>query len=216
MKTIVMASQKGGSGKTTLTAHLAVEAERCKETVWVIDTDKQASLSRWHGRREADTPHRLDVPFNQVPNAIAKAAEQGATFCFIDTAPTDSQQNRALLQQADLVVVPVRPSPNDLWSVADTVEAIKEAGKPFMFVIMQAKPQATITAQAIAALSKHGQVAEAFIADRVTYAAAMTSGNTAPELAKKGSAAEEIAALWTEIKSSFNEIRKSGKKIANG
>jgi chromosome partitioning protein len=85
-----------------------------------------------------------------------------------------------------------------------------------MFVVMQAKPQATITAQAIAALSKHGQVAEAFIADRVTYAAAMTSGHTAPELAGKGSAAEEVAALWKEIKSLFNENRKSGKKVANG
>ena len=149
MKTIVVASQKGGSGKTTLSAHLAVEAERCKETVWLIDTDKQASLSRWHERRKADTPHRMDVAYERIKSGLEKIADQGATFCFIDTAPTDSAQNHDILELADLVLVPVRPSPNDLWAVAETVEAIKAAGKRFLFVIMQAKPQANITAQAM-------------------------------------------------------------------
>ena len=65
----------------------------------------------------------------------------------------------------------------------------------------QAKQQASITAQAVAALSQHGRVAQAFVADRVAYAAAMTGGNTAPEVAAKGHAAEEIAALWHELKS---------------
>jgi chromosome partitioning protein len=56
MKTIVIASQKGGSGKTMLAAHLAVEAERAGDTAWLIDTDRQATLSLWHERRKADTP----------------------------------------------------------------------------------------------------------------------------------------------------------------
>ncbi len=216
MKTIVIASQKGGSGKTMLAAHLAVEAERAGDTAWLIDTDRQATLSLWHERRKADTPQRLDVPFARIADGLATLAAKDAAYCFIDTAPTISDQNTALLDLADLVLIPVRPSPSDLWAVAETVEQVKDAGKPFVFVITQAKHQASITAQAVAALSQHGRVAQAFVADRVAYAAAMTGGNTAPEVAAKGHAAEEIAALWHELKSLFHESMKSRKERKRG
>jgi chromosome partitioning protein len=216
MKTMVIQSQKGGSGKTMLAAHLAVEAERNSEAAWVIDTDRQATLSLWHERRKNDTPQRLDAPLERMPDALAKVAGQGGAYCFIDSAPTISEQNTKLLRLADLVLIPVRPSPSDLWAVAETVAQVKNANKPFIFVLTQAKPQATITAQAVAALSEHGRVAQAFIADRVAYAAAMTGGNTAPELSAKGPAAQEIAALWNEIKACFSESKKSVKKVAHG
>jgi chromosome partitioning protein len=220
MKTIVIESQKGGSGKTMLAAHLAVEAERAGEVAWIIDTDRQATLSLWHERRRNDTPQRLDAPLDRMADALAKIAAQGAAYCFVDTAPTISDQNTRLLQYADLILIPVRPSPSDLWAVGETVELVKRAGKPFLFVITQAKPQALITAQAVAALSQHGRVAQAFIADRVAYAAAMTGGDTAPEVAPKSSAAQEIATLWQELKACFNEkvkaVKKSERKVTHG
>ena len=221
MKTIIITSQKGGSGKTMLAAHLAVEAEhRGDKPAWLIDTDRQATLTLWHERRKDETPQRLEVPFPRIMEGLQKLAHQNSAYCFIDTAPTISDQTAALIDLADLVVIPVRPSPSDLWAVAETVELVKAAEKPFRFVITQAKSQATITAQAIAALSQHGRVAQAFISDRVAYAAAMTGGNTAPELSAKGPAAVEIAALWLELKSAFHENIKSAKdermKIANG
>ena len=209
-------SQKGGSGKTMLAAHLAVEAERHSETACIIDTDRQATLSLWHERRKNDTPQRLDAPLDRIPDGLRKVAAQGAAYCFIDTAPTISEQNTRLLRLADLVLIPVRPSPADLWAVAETVALVKDAAKPFLFIITQAKPQTTITAQAVAALSQHGRVAQVFVADRVAYAAAMTGGNTAPELSSKSSAAQEIEALWQEIKSCFQESMKSGKKVTHG
>ena len=189
------------------------------DPVWLIDTDRQATLSLWHQRRKNDTPQRLDAPLERMADALKKVAEQGAAYCFIDTAPTISDQNTGLLRLADFVLIPVRPSPSDLWAVSETVALVKDAGKPFLFVVTQAKPQATITAQAVAALSQHGRVAQAFISDRVAYAAAMTGGNTAPELSTKGPAAQEVEALWAEIKACFNESNKSvklSKKVANG
>jgi chromosome partitioning protein len=218
MKTIVIASQKGGSGKTMLAAHLAVEAERTGDTAWLIDTDRQATLSLWHDRRKAETPQRLEVPFTRITEGLATLVAQKVAYCFIDTAPTISEQNTALLNLADLVLIPVRPSPSDLWAVAETVEQVKDAAKPFVFVITQAKQQATITAQAVAALSQHGRVAQAFVADRVAYAAAMTGGNTAPEVFPKGHVAKEMAALWNELKSCFHENMKKTKerRTANG
>src|SRR5579875_665629 len=105
MKTIVIGSQKGGSGKTMLAAHLAVEAERVKEVAWIIDTDRQATLSLWHERRRNETPQRLDAPVERLPEALTKVAAQGADYCIIDTAPTISEQNIRLLRLADLVLI---------------------------------------------------------------------------------------------------------------
>ncbi len=217
MKTILITSQKGGSGKTTLAAHLAVEAQRDgKAQVFIIDTDKQGTLSLWHERREADTPQRADLPFSRLADGLKALAERGATYCFVDTAPTISEQNTSLLRLADLVLIPVRPSPADLWSVSETVRLVKETGQPFLFVITQAKPQATITAQTIAALSEYGQVAKSFIADRVSYAAAMTGGRTAPELQPKSPSADEISGLWQDMKSLFNEKMNSTRRVVHG
>jgi chromosome partitioning protein len=217
MKTIVITSQKGGSGKTTLTAHLAVEAERNGDApVWLIDTDKQGTLSLWHERREADTPERAEVPLPRLAAGLEALSQRGGAYCFIDTAPTISDQTVGLITLADLVVIPVRPSPADLWSVAETVALVKEAGKPFLFVITQAKPQATITAQTAAALSHHGRVAEAFIGDRVPYAMAMTGGRTAPELGSKSAAAAEVAALWGQVKSCFHENQQLKTRVSHG
>lgn len=226
MKTILIMSQKGGSSKTTLTSHLAVEAERSGEVpVWIIDTDKQRTLTRWHERREADTPSRGDihidnetgyVELNQLTTGLARLAEQGAAYCLIDTPPTITHQTPALIQLADMVVIPVRPSAADLWAVGDTVELVNEASKPFLFVITQAKTQAKITAEAVASLSEHGRVAKSFIGDRVPYASALTSGNTAPEIKPRGPEAEEVAALWREVKTCFVEKLKTARKVVNG
>lgn len=201
MQTIVINSQKGGSGKTTLCAHLAVEAERAGDgPVFLIDTDPQGSLSTWHEKREAETPQRAEVALSGLEAGLKVLAQRGTAYCFIDTAPTRTDENAALFAMADLVLVPIRPSPADLWAAAATVQMLKEAQIPFLFVLTQAKANASITGQAAAALSHHGRVAETFIADRVPYAAAMADGRAAPELVGKGPAAIETAALWKNVK----------------
>ena len=200
MQTVVINSQKGGSGKTSLCAHLSVEAERAGDgPVYLIDTDPQGTLSTWHETRTAETPCRVEIALDDLALALGTLAQRGAAVCFIDTAPNRSD-DAGLFQLADLVLVPVRPSPSDLWAVSATVSLLKRAGTPFLFVVNQATLNANITAQAIASLSHHGPVAETIISTRVHYAAAMTDGHTAPELAGKGPAAAEIAALWANIK----------------
>jgi chromosome partitioning protein len=202
MQTILWNSQKGGSGKTSLCAHVSVEAERAGDgPVYLIDTDPQGTLSTWHENRMAEAPHRVEVPLPELPAGLSMLAQRGAALCFIDTAPNRGDENAELFRQADLVLVPVRPSPSDLWAVAATVKLLKQIGTPFLFVVNQATLNANITAQAVAALSHHGPVAQTIIGNRVPYAAAMTDGHTAPELASKGPAATEITTLWTNIKS---------------
>ena len=218
MKTIVINSQKGGSGKTTLCAHLAVQAERAGDgPVYIIDTDPQGTLSTWHEYREDEAPQRVEIPLPELANGLQLLATRKAAYCFIDTAPTRTDENVALFRMADLVLVPIRPSPSDLWAAAATVALLKDAQIPFLFVLNQAKTNASITAQAAAALSHHGPVAQTFIADRVPYAAAMTDGRTAIELATKGPAAIETAALWQNIKTCLHaNMHKSQKVKAHG
>jgi chromosome partitioning protein len=214
MKTIVINSQKGGSGKTTICAHLAVEAERAGDgPVFLIDTDPQGTLSTWHEHREAEVPQRVEVPLENLAQGLAVLRDRKASYCFIDTAPTRTDENAALFRLADLVLVPIRPSPSDLWAAAATVALLKEADIPFLFILTQAKANASITAQAAAALSHHGPVAETFIADRVPYAAAMTDGRTALELSAKGPAAVETTALWKNIKACLHANMKKAEKV---
>lgn len=214
MQTIVINSQKGGSGKTTLCAHLAVQAERSGDgPAFVIDTDPQGTLSTWHEKREAEVPQRAEVALADIAAGLKQLEKHKASYCFIDTAPTRTDENVALFRLADLVLVPIRPSPSDLWAAAATVALLKEADIPFLFVLTQAKGNASITGQAAAALSHHGPVAETFIADRVPYAAAMTDGRTAIELTTKGPAALETAALWKNIKSCLHANMQKDQKV---
>lgn len=215
MKTIIVNSQKGGSGKTTLCAHLAVQAERAGDgPVYLIDTDPQGTLSTWHEKREAEAPRRVEVPLQDIQNGLAILAGRKAAYCFIDTAPTRTDENAALFRLADLVLIPIRPSPSDLWAAAATVALLKESNIPFLFIVTQAKANASITAQAAAALSHSGPVAQTLIADRVPYAASMTDGRTAIELMPKGPAAIETAALWQNIKACLHANMQ--KEAAHG
>jgi chromosome partitioning protein len=212
MQTIVVNSQKGGSGKTSLCAHLSVEAEQAGDgPVYLIDTDPQGTLSTWHETRAAETPRRVEIGLSELAPALDSLAQRAAALCFIDTAPNRGDDNAELFRLADLVLVPVRPSPSDLWAVSATVALLKRAGTPFLFVVNQAALNANITAQAVASLSHHGPVAETIIATRVYYAAAMTDGHTAPELASKGPSAKEIAALWRNIKACLHASMPDAK-----
>ncbi len=100
---------------------------------------------------------------------------------------------------ATSIIIPVRPSPNDLRAVGRTVEIVRAAKKPFLFVLNQINSTARITLQASGALSKHGPVAETAVASRVGFAVSMTDGRTAAELEPNSKSAAEIADLWREI-----------------
>ena len=131
----------------------------------------------------------------ELPAKLATLREMGFAWCFIDTPPALTEQNRQVLGLADIVLIPARPSPNDLWSLGATLDLVKQSGMPFVFVLTQAKGNARITVQTMAALSGHGKVFEAVVHDRVDYAASMTDGRTAFEIAPTGPAAAETAQL---------------------
>jgi len=212
MRTVVITSQKGGSGKTTLTSHLAVAAEHAKNgPAVIIDTDPQQTLATWWNTREADTPKLAPVSLRELPDKLDALEKAGFAYCFVDTPPALTDQNRQVLKVADLILIPTRPSPNDLWSLGATLDLVKQSATPFVFVLTQAKANARITIQTIAALSQHGQVFQSVVHDRVDYAASMTDGRTALEINPNSPAAAEIAELWGLTKKRLGELAKNSE-----
>ncbi|MEA4837654.1 MAG: ParA family protein [Rhodospirillaceae bacterium] len=201
MKVIALISQKGGVGKTTLTGHLAVETEAAGDgPVVLLDTDPQGSLAAWWNAREAETPAFANAQLSALPEQIVSLEKAGYAYAFIDTPPAMTREIAAVVAQADLVVIPVKPSPHDLRAVGSTVELVEEAGKPFLFVVTMAKAASRLTAQSIAALSAHGPVSPAILGDRVDFAASMVDGRTVRELDAKSRSAAETAALWQFVR----------------
>lgn len=210
MKVIVLASQKGGAGKTTLAAHLAVAAEAAGDgPVVLIDTDPQGSLSAWWNARKAETPVLAPTTIAELPEKLLLLSAAGYQVAVIDTPPAITDAIRAVVMTADVVIIPTRPSPHDLRAVGSTVSLVQAAGKPFAFAVTQAKPNTRLTVQAMAALSEHGTVAPAIVHDRVDYAGSMIDGRTVQEIDGKGRSAEEMSGLWAFVKAQITKSTKT-------
>ena len=216
MFTIVCNSQKGGSGKSALSRVLAVQASRLGKSVYLIDTDTQGTLTQWHEAREAEEPRRVELTREALPNGLKALAAQGADFVFIDTPPNASEHLDDVFLLADIVLVPIKPTPDDLKAALVTVTRVKVLDIPFLFVITQAIQNTNITAQAIAALSYHGIVAKTILVNRVSYPSAFTDGRAPQEIEPKGPAAREIGTLWDNIQEYLHTSNSKTRKVANG
>lgn len=196
MRVLVLASRKGGAGKTTIACHLAVEAERAGAgPVALLDTDPMRGAVLWWEARQAETPALFR---GSLAAAVPDLRQRGFRLLVVDTPPSTGPEVAEAVAAASLVVIPVQPSPNDLRAVGSTVALANSARKPLAFVINRVKPRVKLTTQAYEALSPHGVIAP-LLADRTDYAAAMQDGLTAPELGASGPAPAEIAALWVYL-----------------
>jgi chromosome partitioning protein len=213
MKIIALASQKGGVGKTTLTAHLAVIAERKGDgPVVLIDTDPQGSLSAWWNARETEIPALAATSLASLQAKLSSLEKAGFQYVFIDTPPAITESISQVITLADFVLIPTRPSPHDLRAIGRTVELVQTSSRPFAFTITQAKGNAKLTVQAVAALSAHGIVAPAIIHDRIDYAASMVDGRTVGEVNPKSRSAQEIDELYLFLQTRMHEKTKTKKK----
>lgn len=202
---IALASRKGGAGKTTLASHLAVAAEAAGAgPVALMDTDPQGGLAGWWNARGAATPEWID-PAQGLLAAVEGCRSAGYGALLIDTPPSLSDTIAEVLALADLILVPVQPSPNDLRAVGGTVELAAASGKPMVFVINRATARARITTQAVIALSQYGAVSPVVIHARMDFATSMTDGRTAAELDSASKAAGEVAELWAYLQTRLTQ-----------
>ncbi len=223
MHVLAVASQKGGSGKTTLAGHIAIAAEQAGfGPIALIDTDPQGSLTDWWNVRVAETPVFVQTSVPTLPEDLEQLREMGTNLVVIDTPPAITTTIADVIKVADLVVVPTRPSPHDLRSVGATVELVESLGKPLVFVVNGAHPRARITSEAVIALSQHGTLAPSIVHQRTNFAASMIDGRTVLEIGGKSKSATEVANLWEYLSNRLQGKHRSvdilsrasaGKKI---
>ncbi|MFQ5775299.1 MAG: ParA family partition ATPase [Kiloniellaceae bacterium] len=204
-KILTIAQQKGGAGKTTLAAHLAVAFTAAKRRVALIDIDPQQSLTAWYRVREATFGEAgAGLLLNAVRGwrartEISRLAD-GHDVVLIDSPPHAETEAKIAVRGADLVIVPVQPSPMDVWATRPTLELAAQEGVPALLVLNRVPARAILNDEMFAEVKRLGaKVARARIGNRVAFAGALAEGLAAAEMQPRSRAAQEIKALAREI-----------------
>ena len=202
---VSIAQRKGGAGKTTLTAHLAVSWAMAGQRVALVDIDPQASLSGWFElRRERLGAGNEGLGFASV-SGWRMAVEVGRLarehdIVLIDSPPHAETEARLAVRVANLVLVPMQPSPLDLWATRWTLELASRAAVRTLVVLNRISARASLTAETIASLAEYPVgVARQALGNRVAFPASMAIGLTALETRPVGEAAEEVRMLASEL-----------------
>ena len=200
MQTIVLISQKGGAGKTTIAIALTVAAVRAGLAGVLVDLDPQASAAQWSDLREAEAPIVTSTPAARLTAVLTAAQASGAGIAVLDTAPHAADAALAAARASDFVLIPCRPSTADLGAIGASIDLTRIAGKPGAVVINAAPVANPLTGQALAAISGYGMDAcPVVVHQRIEHVHAFTSGLSASESAPSGKAAAEINELFKWI-----------------
>ncbi len=203
-KTITVAQQKGGSGKTTVAVNLAVHLRDLGHRVAVLDTDPQGSMGRWFMTRVEATGGEPGLAFSTA-SAWGVSYECGKLrkendFVIVDTPPKADSDLRPALREADLVIVPVSASQLDIWATEAVLELVERTRKPALTVLNRARTGTRLSAGMLEQLQTlNAPVATSVLSNRVIFAEALGDGFGVTEQQRSGPAAREIAALWQEI-----------------
>ena len=199
MRTIAIVSQKGGAGKTTLAVNLATEAARSSVSL-IVDTDPQATASRWGQWRGGGDPEVVDCGApSLLAGKLAKAADLGAEVAVIDTPPHADAMARQAAQLADLLLIPCRPRAFDLAAIEATAELVRSSRKPAFVVFNAGPPRAPHIYRDAANLigGEFGlEIAPIVLPERAAFHHSVAAGLTATEHGLEGKAAGEIRELW--------------------
>jgi chromosome partitioning protein len=199
MITIAVVSQKGGSGKSTLSVHLAVAALHAGHKVAILDTDPQGSAAAWGEARKADDPPVVALAAGDLAGALDEARAEGYDVVLIDTQPRASASLANIIAAADWALIPVRPSVFDITTADQTQRIATAAGTPFAFILNECPARAPEIAEAREFLAQLGDVLDVAIGERRIYGRALQTGLSVQEFDPNSDAAREIASAWSEI-----------------
>lgn len=206
---ITIAQQKGGSGKTTLAAHLSVALARGGARVALLDCDPQGSLGEWFEAREQTLGEEATgLSFRTASGWGARREARSLARDFdvvvIDTPPKSDVESRPAIEIASLVAVPVQPTPIDLWATQPTLEMIAKEGTPSLLVINRAIARVSLTQEITDAIRALGHpAAQTRLGNRVAFAASMGEGLTVMETEPSSKGAQEVEALALELKAAL-------------
>lgn len=205
---ITVAQQKGGAGKSTIAAHLAIALVKLGAKVALIDTDPQQTLTNWYAiREESANEKKILIDFGsitgwKVGNEISRLNK--VDIIVIDSPPHMETETKSAIRAADLVVVPCQPSPNDLWATRATMDIIQKENKSMILVLNRCPYQSKLLKHVEDYFSNN--IIKYFIGSRVVFASSMLYGLTALETEPSSIAANEIMQIAENIM-----VKKNGK-----
>lgn len=206
MKVVSFVTQKGGSGKTTLTLCCAVAASQAGHQALIIDLDPQGTASSWYQDREAEIPRLVHIQSTQLENALTAAQSNDFDVVLIDTPGREEPSVAAAIRVCDIALIPCRPTSADMKATPQTIHTIKRLEKTAAFVPTQTPPRGTRIREAQQGLSVLGMVAPVTIVLRTAYQDALAAGLGVTEYEPDGKAAAEIRALWAWIAKKMEKI----------
>lgn len=219
-KVITIAQQKGGAGKTTVAAHLAVALAQKGNRVAVLDIDPQGSLSHWHAIREKRFGEgytgltHMAVSGWRVASEVSRM-KKTCDFIIIDSPPHTETEARTAIRAADLIIIPVQPSPTDLWATKPTLELAKAEKVPVRVLLNRVPANSKL---AVKIADELDCLADTTLGNRVVFASSLLEGRAATEVDPNSAAAAEIKSLVKEVlklcKDDEPEVseKKTGKK----
>lgn len=206
MKVIAVLNQKGGSGKTTIATHIARALQLNNANVLLVDSDPQGSARDWAAVREDQPLTVVGIDRPTIDRDLKNIARKD--FVVIDGAPQAADLAVSAIKAADFIVIPVQPSPYDIWATAELVDLVKQRievtdGKlQAAFVVSRAIKGTRIGTEVTEALADYGlPILAARVTQRVIYPGTAAIGTTVLESEPGGDAAAEILALTAEIRS---------------
>jgi chromosome partitioning protein len=205
MLVIAVLNQKGGAGKTTIATHLARALQIDGADVLLVDSDPQGSARDWAAVREDQPLTVVGIDRPTIERDIKNIARKD--FVIIDGAPQAADLAVSAIKAASFVLIPVQPSPYDIWATADLVELVKQRidvtdGKlRAAFVVSRAIKGTRIGSEVAEALAGYGlPILESRITQRVSYPSTAAAGTTVMDTEPAGDAAAEVRALAAELK----------------
>ena len=206
MKTLGVIAQKGGTGKTSLSVHLAVQATHDGLRVLLVDMDPQASATAWWKRRQDRRPELTRGNGGAFAGILEKARVQAYDLVIADTAPHSSQDAINCARLSDHVLIPTRPAILDLDAIGATTGIVIDEPCGTAIVLNACPPpnrfgEAHIVREAREALKDYGlPVCEVAVSQRAAFSHALIDGRAVSEFDPAGKAASEIDRLWRRIK----------------
>lgn len=199
---ISVLSQKGGSGKTTISTNLAAALAQAGKNVVLVDSDEQGSARDWSAA--SDTPE-VEVIALDRPGMLASVKRLSADFVVIDGSAKLDKMAAETVKISDLVLMPIQPSPYDVWASADLIDLVKQRieisdnALQAAFVVSRAIPNTTLSKEVLDVLNEHGLPVLTGTTQKTAYSAAAAVGKSVLTYEKNGKAAKEIIALLQAI-----------------
>jgi len=215
MHVVSFVTQKGGSGKSTTAASVAIAAYQSGRRVFVLELDRQGTLSDWMEARPTDDgPDFERIDAVDLEKAILALRADAYDLLVIDTPGIDNPATNAAMRVADICLMPCRPTAPDLKGCLPTVQSLIRLEKSFAFVLTQCPPRSSRVAETKAGLGALGLIAEPPIVSRADHQDAIAAGLGVTEFNSAGAAANEIRQLWRWIENKLEPKAKRNEKAA--